>query len=154
MTDTWANGGTGGAAAAYAFDAGDPVAENNAQRDDARRQRDDAETLRRLLSHRNGRAWMFRLLEACHIWNSPFAPGQPDTTAFALGEQNVGLRLYSSIQAFPDLMTMMLVEARKEDERIVGLRMDEERKRQGEENIAMQMQGYDLPPPGGEAPKG
>src|SRR5215475_13519408 len=66
----------------------------------------------------------------------------------------MSVRLYSSIQAFPDLMTMMLVEARKEDERIVGLRMDEERKRQGEENIAMQMQGYDLPPPGGEAPKG
>lgn len=133
----------------FSFDAGDPVAENNANRDEARRQREDAETVRRLMSHRNGRAWLFRLLERCHIYTSPFSPGQPDTTAFALGEQNIGLRLLEAAQAFPDLYMTMLAEARREDERVAGLRMDEERKRQGEENIAVQMQGFDLPPPDG-----
>jgi hypothetical protein len=134
---------------ASVYDAADPVAENNARRDEARRQREDAETVKRLLSHQNGRAWFYRKLCRCHIYDTPFAPGQPETTFFQMGQENIGkLMMMEAIDACPDLYLTMLAEARKEEERIAALRLDEEKKRQGEED-AMARLNLDLPPPPG-----
>lgn len=132
------------------YDASDPVAENNARRDETRRQRDDAETVRRLLSHRNGRAWLYRVLERCHIYGTPFTAGEPDTTAFRLGEENIGKQMMMlAIDVCPDLYLTMLAEAKKEEERVAIVRADEEKKRQGEEDAGVRTQGFDLPAPEG-----
>jgi hypothetical protein len=132
------------------YDAADPVAENNARRDVARQQREDADTVRRLLSHRNGRAWFHRLLARCHIYGTPFSPGEPDTTNFRLGEENVGkVLMYEALAACPEQYLAMIAEARKEDERVAAVRADEEKKRQGEDEAAVRTQGFDLAPPAG-----
>jgi hypothetical protein len=132
------------------YDAADPVAENNARRDEARHKREDAETVRRLMSHKNGRAWFHRVLSACHIYGTPFTPGEPDTTNFRLGEENIGKRLmYEALYACSDLYLTMLDEARREEERVAAVRAEEEKKRRGEEDAGVAMQGIDLPPPEG-----
>lgn len=131
------------------YDASDPVAVNNLNRDEARRRREDAETVRRLMAHRNGRAWMYRLLDECQIRGVPFAPGQPDATAFALGKQAIGWFLMEAIEAYPDLYMQMLAEARREEERLDVIQGEAERKRKREQDIALEMQGFDLPPPPG-----
>jgi hypothetical protein len=71
--------------------------------------------LRELMQKSAGRDWMFDLLSSVHIYHTPFARGAPDATAFALGEQNVGLRLMADLHsACPDLYLRMLGE---QDER-------------------------------------
>lgn len=132
-----------------AFDATDPVAWNNVNRDQARHRREDAETVRRLMGHKNGRAWMFRLLEECQIRGVPFAPGQPDTTAFALGKQAIGWFLMQAIEAYPEQYMQMLAEARAEEDRVAAQAAAEERRRQRATDAADAMQGFDLPPPKG-----
>ena len=135
-----------------AYDASDESAENNAKRDEARKLREDHETLKRLLSHRNGRAWFHRVLEKCHIYGTPFMPGEAETTFFRLGQEDVGKRMMlEAVYACPDLYMTMLAEARKDEERVAGLRADEEKKRKGDEDIALRTQGFELPaPPGWE----
>jgi hypothetical protein len=132
------------------FDAADPVAESNAHRDELRRQREDAQTLRQLMAHRNGRAWLYRILERCHIYASAFAPGEPETTFFRMGEENIGKQMMmAAMAAAPDLYMEMLAEARKEDERIALLHADEDKKRSGDDATALALQGFDLPAPKG-----
>lgn len=132
------------------YDASDETAENNAKRDEARKQREDTETLKRLLSHRNGRAWFYRILENYHIYGTPFSPGDIHNVVFRLGQEDIGKRMMlSAVYACPDLYMVMLAEARKEDERIAGLRADEEKKRNADEEIAIRDQGHHLPPPPG-----
>lgn len=130
------------------YDASDETAENNAKRDEARKQREDNETLKRLLSHKNGRAWFYRILENCHIYATPFSPGEIHDTIFRLGQEDIGKRMMlSAVYACPDLYMVMLAEARKEDERIAGLRADEEKKRNTEDDVALRTQGFELPDP-------
>jgi|GEM_PF-1860966 hypothetical protein len=132
------------------YDAADPAAENNARRDEARRRREDAETVRRLLNHKNGRAWFHRLLSRCHIYGTPFAPGEPETTFFRMGEENIGKGLMmQAIDACADLYLLMLDEARKEEERVALMRAEEETKRDAADSAAAHAQGLDLPPPAG-----
>ena len=75
------------------FDAADPAAIDNANRDERRKAREDADVLRALMMGKHGRAWLYRLLERCNIYGDPFAPGQGDVTAFKLGQENIGKQL-------------------------------------------------------------
>jgi len=56
---------------------------------------------RRVMQDTPGRKWMHDLLTRCHIWSTAFAAGQPDTTAFRLGEQNLGLQIFADVIVFP-----------------------------------------------------
>lgn len=135
------------------FDASDPVAENNAKRDQERIARQDRETLRVWLSHKNGRSLLFRKLQACHIFATSYVPGGEDgrrATDFALGEENVGKQImYELIDAAPDLYMKMIAEQKEEETRIASVREDEEKKRETVDDLAVKMQGFDLPPPAG-----
>ena len=131
------------------YDAADPVAENNARRDEARRRREDAQTIRRLMVDVSGRAWLYRILERCHIYASAFAPGEPETTFFRMGEENIGKQMMmAAMAAAPDLYMQMLAEARKQEEHAAITSADEEGKR-SENATAVAMQGFDLPAPEG-----
>src|SRR5260370_11481714 len=67
---------------------------------------------RRLMSDAPGRKWMYDLLLRCHIWQTPFAAGQIDTTAFRLGEQNLGLQVFADVMAAaPQEYVLMIQEA-------------------------------------------
>lgn len=122
------------------------VADNNARRNEARRQREDAEIVRRLMADKNGRAWMHRLLDQCQIRGAPFIPGQPDTTAFRLGKQSIGWFLMDACEAFPDLYMMMLAEARQEEQREAALTAADERERQRVESVIPQQDDLPAPP--------
>lgn len=138
------------------YDATDPVAEQNAKRDEARKQRETLDFYRHIMSTKPFRGVFYELLSACHIFSTPFVPGQPDTTAFAMGEENVGKKLMmGAIDADAALYMKMLAEHKAEDQRQQEVRNREEAKRQKqseEDSAAVRMQGFDLPPPGTEMP--
>lgn len=93
-----------------AFDASDPELVARLAEDANRAARRDADTLRQLLGVKQGRAWMFRLLASCHIFQSSF-DNDALRMAFREGERNVGLRLLAESQsADPDLFALMLKE--------------------------------------------
>jgi hypothetical protein len=135
----------------HAFDATDAVAEANANREIKRREREDADVWRRILHSKQGRAWLYRRLERCHIYASTFVPGQSDVTAFQLGEENIGKRLMLEAQdASPDLYVQMLKEQREEEKRLDEVRRTEQKRREEAERSPTpeEMMG-ELPPPAG-----
>lgn len=72
---------------------------------------------RRIMQDAPGRKWMHDLLVKCHIWQTAFAAGYPDTTAFRLGEQNLGLQVFSDvIAAAPQEYVQMMNEASIKEE--------------------------------------
>lgn len=126
-------------------------------RERARRQHEDDETLRRLMGHRNGRAWVHRFLtETCHVFETAFKGEEPDrATFFRLGEEYVGKQLQVRLmEVAPELWTLMLAEAKQDEGRLADLPAQEQRKREAEEDIGVRMQGFDLPRPGGVPPSG
>lgn len=136
---------------APAFDATDPAAENNAERETRRKQREDADALRLLMHSKSGRAFLYRRLERCHIYSTTFAPGQPDVTAFSLGEENVGKQLMTeAMDASPDLYLLMIREQREDAKRLDDVRETEAKKRDNEAKgpTAEEMLAP-LPPPAG-----
>jgi hypothetical protein len=133
------------------FDATDLAAEANAKRDAARRERADLDVLRNLMRDKKGRDWLYRFLDSCHINNTPFAPGQPDVTAFHLGEENVGKRvLLLAMTASTDLYMKMITEQQEEEKRLAEVRRKERQNRE-ERDGPINVQGLvaDLPPPAG-----
>jgi len=132
------------------YDASDPVAENNAHRDEVRRRREDGEQIRHILSHPKGRTWFYRILNSCHIYTTPFVPDQPETTFFEMGKEYVGKQMMmQAITSCADLYLKMLAEADAEEKRLAGIHADEEKKRQGENDAGLAKQGFDLAPPAG-----
>lgn len=136
------------------YDATDPAAEDNAKRDEARRAREDADVLRSILIKKAGRAWFYRQLVKCHIYGSAFAPGQPDVTAYALGEENIGKQwMLAAMSASSDLYMKMMDEQKEEESRLDEVRRREERKRrEPDDDAAIKLQGFDLPAPGTPMP--
>lgn len=84
-------------------------ARKKAEFDDALR----LDVIRSVMQTAPGRLWIYGMLEECHIYGNPFVPGQPDVTAFNLGEANRGKRLLADVQnACPDLYLTMIQEAK------------------------------------------
>lgn len=133
------------------FDATDPAAEANAKRDAARRERADLDVLRKLMNDKKGRDFLYRFLDACHINNTPFAPGQPDVTAFHLGEENVGKRFLSlAMTASTDLYMKMIQEQQEEERRLADVRRTERKNRDEREGpVDINALVQPLPPPAG-----
>jgi len=62
-----------------------------------------------------GRRFFYNILEFCHIFNDPFT-GNALHEAYAKGERNVGLKLYSDIVNFcPDEFVAMMREAQVQE---------------------------------------
>jgi hypothetical protein len=133
------------------FDATDPAAEANAKRDAARRERADLDVMRGVMRDKKGRDWLYRFLDSCHINNTPFAPGQPDVTAFHLGEENVGKRvLLLAMTASTDLYMKMITEQQEEEKRLSEVRRTERKNREEREGpVDVSMLVAPLPPPAG-----
>lgn len=94
-----------------AEDIGDAKAVSDRKARLGRRQKRVDDGLRLLLESQSGRLWLWDLLESCHCFASPFQPGQPDSSAFRCGEQNVGLRLIAQItRVQPDAFILMMKE--------------------------------------------
>lgn len=92
------------------YDASDPQQVREAEAKAKDRGEEAKLILQNIMSLPQGRAWLWGLLARCHIYESCFGPDDR-TTAFALGERNVGLRLQAEIiEASPTLFMQMLKE--------------------------------------------
>lgn len=70
-----------------------------AEKSAARAERNRGEVLQQIASTTAGRQYLWELLEAAHIFSTPYSP-DTNQTYFNLGEQNAGLRLLSDITKF------------------------------------------------------
>ena len=81
--------------------------------------RADADVLRKIMLSRNGRDWLWRLLDWCDVYSEPFVPGVDGEreTCRNLGRQMVGKRLNMEVmEASQDLYITMLREAREAEQ--------------------------------------
>lgn len=105
------------------YNAGDEVAENNARKESSRLAKNDADILRIIMHSKTGRSWLYRQLEACHIFGNPVAqfdnaPADVPMTFFNLGNQNYGKQLWLAAQAASvDLYMKMIKEQHEEQNR-------------------------------------
>ena len=51
-----------------------------------------------VLSSREGRRVVWRLLEDCGLFRQTFREGRPDSSAFLEGQRSIGLQLFAAIQ--------------------------------------------------------
>lgn len=96
------------------FNAADPVQVNNAKREAGRREKEDADVIRKLLHTPQGRAWMWRKLIACRAFAPSYAPGvgmsSKDVT-YHEGQRGIGLELLAEVmKASKDLYLRMYSE--------------------------------------------
>jgi hypothetical protein len=132
------------------FDATDPAANANAEREAIRKKRDDADQLRHIMRNKKGRAFLYRLLERCHIYGDTFAGEDTHISAFRQGEENVGKQLMlEGMDASPDLYVEMIKEQRDEEKRLDEVRRTEQRNREEAEKPPQTKMMVDLPPPAG-----
>lgn len=134
------------------FDASDPAATDNANREARRKARDDADQLRLIMHTKQGRAFLYRLLERCNIYGDTFTPGQADATAFKLGQENIGKQLMlATMDASADLYVQMIKEQKDEEKRLDEVRRTERKNREAQEPGAPLTPDLvpDLPPPAG-----
>ena len=86
--------------------------------------RQDIDDIWALLSTREGARFFARLLAACGVFRLSYAPGDTHATAFAEGQKNVGLMVYSDLlEADPEAPLVLRRgirerEVHDEDERI------------------------------------
>lgn len=71
------------------------------------------DVVRSIMETPSGRKWIYSILERCHIYGNPFVPGQSDSTAFHLGEANIGRIFLADVQeAASEFYLTMLKEAK------------------------------------------
>jgi hypothetical protein len=132
------------------FDATDPAASANAARELARKKREDADELRKIMWSKPGRAFLYRRLERCHIYGETFAGESTHISAYRQGEENIGKQLMlEAMDASPDLYVKMIKEQREEEARLDEVRRTEARNREEAEKPPDVNSMVDLPPPAG-----
>lgn len=96
-----------------AYDSSDPVQVNKQRRKAGRKRVERLEFVKAMMAVREGRAWMYGHLEACHVFHTSFVAGDPHATSFRCGEHNVGLRLLADVMAAaPEQYVEMIKEAK------------------------------------------
>lgn len=83
-------------AEAPSYDASDEKQVAKAKDRAARRETRMRVALAKFLSDPGGRDWVWDLMESANMLGNQFVPGQPDSTAFKLGEANVAKRILAA----------------------------------------------------------
>lgn len=77
--------------------------------------RNELQDIREIMAFKKGRRFMWRMLEATHIFQ-PIFDLQNAVMAFNEGQRNIGLMLMADIQeASPEKYTLMMKEAKEQD---------------------------------------
>lgn len=97
-------------ALAVPYDTASPEQVNTARKKSARQRRNDLDVIAGMMDLKEVRAWMYRLLEFCHIYQSPFIQGDSHATAFRCGAHNVGLRVLADVQAAAPKQYITMIE--------------------------------------------
>lgn len=96
------------------YDAGDPVAVNNARKKAGRERRAELDFTKAIMELKPGRKWMFDLLTECNIFGSPVVAGDTHFTYHNLGQQNIGKKLLQDVtESAPDEYVLMMKESRE-----------------------------------------
>ena len=92
------------------YDAGDPEDVRRRVTEDRRRAAGSKTVIRQIMASSEGRAWLYRFLSMCHVYQNPFSQNAL-SMAFMCGEMNVGQRLMADVvTAAPDKYFDMLSE--------------------------------------------
>ncbi len=98
------------------YDASDRADVKEADKASRVLERQNLDVTRDIMRTAAGRAWMYRKLEACHIYQTTATPGDAFATYFNEGQRNIGLMLNAEIlTACPDEFILMLKEANERD---------------------------------------
>lgn len=115
------------------YDASDPVAADNAAKEQARREAEDAETFRLWMAHPKSRDLLWRIVyERCHLGETFTAMDEvgrsdPLRTYLHIGERNIGAWIDAQLRGHPNLYMKMLQEqAVERDARQMRLRKQAE----------------------------
>lgn len=93
------------------YDANDPAQVNQRKRDAGRRKHAGRKVMASILATAPGRAWLFDLLSAGHMYQTSFVSGATDATAFREGERNICLKLTAqAVAVSPENFLLMLKE--------------------------------------------
>lgn len=98
------------------YDASDPVQVKERRRRLKVIEKQRGDYIRSVMNVRQGRAWLYEILEMCHVFKTSFS-SDAATMAFSEGERNVGLKMMADImQHAPDMYAMMLKEAEEKED--------------------------------------
>jgi hypothetical protein len=93
------------------FDASDEAQVNRRKRDAGRRKKEAGDVLVNLLAKPAGRAWLWGLMAATHMFETSFVQNDPTASAFREGERNIGLRILGEVMRIaPDSFVLMMKE--------------------------------------------
>ncbi len=96
------------------YDASDRKQVNAARKKAARKNSKRLEVIKALMQHKDGREWIYELLERGHIYVTSFTPGDPYRSAFNEGERNYANQILIDVTlAAPDEYLMMMRESRE-----------------------------------------
>ena len=98
------------------YDANDEKQVNKARKQAAFDKALELSVIKGLMQTPAGRRWVHTLLSRCHVYATPFTPGQQDVSDFKMGEQNFGLQFLADIQeGASEEYLVMLKEAKAND---------------------------------------
>ncbi len=99
---------------APAYDASNPEQVNLQRRKAGRIAKEKGDFIAGVMAGKDGRRWIYGLLEAAHCFRTSYVAGDPYATAFSEGERNQGLRILSEVmRVAPAQYTIMIEEAQK-----------------------------------------
>jgi len=96
------------------YNADDPKQVNRARKKAAREKLQHDEVIRGIMSVKEGRKWIYHILEFSCMFGNPIASGDPYSTYANIGMANIGKMIWSEVEdAAPEFCTLMLKEAKK-----------------------------------------
>lgn len=79
------------------YDASDPEQVNDARKKSGRKKTNRLRVVQAIMELEDGRAYMYNLLERCHIFGNPFVRNDPYATHFMIGESNIGRLIMADV---------------------------------------------------------
>ena len=96
------------------YNADDPEQVNKARKKAKRAEIQRQEVIRGIMSVKEGRAWIYHILEFSSMFGNPIASGDPYATYCNIGMANLGKMIWAEVEeATPEYCTTMLKEAKK-----------------------------------------
>lgn len=95
------------------YNASDPKAVNRARKKAARLEKENLRVVQALMQNKETRAWVYKELFECYIFEDPVVAGDVHMTYLNLGVQRRGKALLAQVMNFPDEYVLMIKEAQR-----------------------------------------
>jgi hypothetical protein len=101
-------------AAAVVKNASDPKQVNAAGSKVKQRERAALDRIKTVMSTRDGRRYLWDLMDTCHVFESTFT-SDPYRTAYSEGARLIGLKVLAQVNTLPAETYLLMVNEAKED---------------------------------------